>query len=143
LISTGASGAIPRNDIARMDAHAKRYYEEIRKRASDVRAIAQNTGLTEEDIMAIKQHIFFNEYALGGKKPARFDPDYDMAVSWQRLIEGKSIQEMDLVMLKHEMMEYQLMSEKCLSYREAHDLTEQSYNYAKYVNELNAREGMI
>ena len=30
--ATGATGAIPRDDLQRMDEHAERYYEEIRKR---------------------------------------------------------------------------------------------------------------
>ncbi|MCL2772621.1 MAG: hypothetical protein FWD71_04650 [Oscillospiraceae bacterium] len=34
---TGASGAIPRTDFKRMRAHAERYYEEIRKRTTDMR----------------------------------------------------------------------------------------------------------
>ena len=38
----GASGAIPRDDLDRMDSHAERYYEEIRKRKSDIKAIAKN-----------------------------------------------------------------------------------------------------
>ena len=102
---TGASGAIPRNDIARMDDHAERYYDEIRKRSSDIEAIAQNTGFAVGDIRSIKQHVFIDTHDLGKKLPTRFEPDYDMAVSWQRLIEGKNIQEMDLVLLNHELTE--------------------------------------
>jgi len=63
-------------------------------------------------------------------------PDYDMAISWQRLIEGKSIQEMDIVLLKHELMEYGLMKQGLL-YDEAHSITEKTYNYKKYTNELD------
>lgn len=102
---TGAAGAIPRDDNARMDAHAERFYEEIRKRTSDISAIAENTSFSAEDIARIKQHIFFDVHDLGDEIPERFSPDYDMAVSWQRLIEGPEIREMDLVLLRHEMLE--------------------------------------
>ena len=51
---TGASGAIPRDDIKRMDAHAELYYEAIRKRNSDVVAIAENTGFSIGDMEKIK-----------------------------------------------------------------------------------------
>ena len=142
---TGASGAIPRNDFNRMEGHAERYYEEIRKRKgdTDIKAIAKNTGFKKSWLKKIKNHIFFNEYDLGKKKLSRFDPDYDMAVSWQRLIDGKDIHEMDLIMLNHENMEYELMVEKGLLYREAHDITEKTYNYTKYVRELNEKAGII
>ncbi len=88
---TGAGGAIPRGDWARMDEHATRYYEEIRRRSSDVASIAQNTQFSEDDIYCIKQHVFFNEYDLGEDKPRRFDANYDMAVSWQRLVDGRRL----------------------------------------------------
>ncbi|MCL2772620.1 MAG: hypothetical protein FWD71_04645 [Oscillospiraceae bacterium] len=80
---------------------------------------------------------------MGDEQPERFAPDYDMAVSWQRLIDGKDIHEMDLVMLYHELMEYELMIVKGLSYDKAHELTQVKYNYSKYVKELNAREGVL
>ena len=37
---SGASGAIPRYDNARMDEHDEMFYEEIRKRESDVESIS-------------------------------------------------------------------------------------------------------
>ena len=138
---TGASGAIPRNDFKRMDEHAELYYEEIRKRNSDIESIAKNTEFSVEDVRIIKNHIFFNEYNLGDEIPERFAPDYDMSVSWQRLIEGKNIHEMDIILLKHELMEYDLMK-RGMSYREAHDTTEISYNYTKYTIELNRKAGI-
>ncbi|MDR0530855.1 MAG: hypothetical protein LBG83_02160 [Oscillospiraceae bacterium] len=138
---TGASGAIPRNDLGRMDDHAKRYYEEIRKRDSDIAAIAKNTGFSPEEITDIKNHIFQNAYDLGEAEPQRFDPDYDMAVSWQRLVEGKNIQEMDLVLLRHEKLEQDLMAQG-LPYYEAHKQAEALHNYTHYVEQLNQREGL-
>jgi len=139
---TGASGAIPRNDNARMQAHAELYYEEIRKRNSDGAAIALNTGFSIEDVGKIKRHIFIDTHDLGKKSSSRFEPDYDMAISWQRLIDGKNIKEMDIVLLNHELSELKLM-EQGLNYDEAHKLTEVKYNYNKYVKELDAKEGIF
>ena len=138
---TGTSGAIPRDDIKRMDNHAKIYYKEIRKRTSDIEAISRNTEFSVDDIEIVKNHIFYNEYDLGDETPERFAPDYDMAVSWQRLIEGENIQEMDIVLLNHEPMEYRLMQQG-LPYREARTITETSYDYMKYVIELNRKAGI-
>jgi len=103
-----------------MDKHAALYYEEIRKRTSDIQAISNNTGFSIEDVRRIKEHVFMNSYDLGGLEPERFEADYVMAVSWQRLVEGKNILEMDLVLLHHELVEYTLMHEEGLPYHEAH-----------------------
>ena len=140
---TGASGAIPRNDYGRMDEHAALYYEQIRKRTTDITDIAKNTGFSVEDIEVIKQHIFFNEYQLDSKKVRRFDPNFDMAVSWQRLIDGKSIQDIDLVLLRHELYEYNLMREQGLFYDEAHILASKKYNYQEYYDNLDRKAGLI
>jgi hypothetical protein len=139
---TGASGAIPRKDRDRMDEHAELYYEEIRKRNSDIKKIAENTGYSEKEIETIKNHLFLNKYDLGQDTPTFFDADYDIAVSWQRLIEGKNIQEMDLVLLAHELLEYQIMSERKISYKEAHKITEKTFSYAKFVKQLDSKEGI-
>ena len=109
---------------------------------SDIDTISENAGFSVDDMRKIKEHIFFNRYDLGGLEPERFEADYDMAVSWQRLIEGKSIQEMDIIMLKHELLEQSLMKEKGLPYREAHREAEKSYNYIKYIKELDSKEGI-
>ena len=138
---TAASGAIPRSDNKRQKAHAKLFYEEVRHKTSDVASISENTNFSIDDIQKVKEHIFFNEYLLGSDVPERFDPDYDMAVSWQRLTEGKAIQEMDLVLLDHELMEYKLMKEKGLSYSKAHAAAHEVYNYKKFVDELDRRAG--
>jgi SPP1 gp7 family putative phage head morphogenesis protein len=139
---TGASGAIPRNDLKRMNDHATLFYEEVRNRQFDVTQIARNTGFSVEDITLIKQHVFFNEYDLGREDLERFYPDYDMAVSWQRLTEGTHIQEMDIVLLNHELLEYSYMQQG-MSYDEAHRLTEKVHDYKKFVDELNHKEGVF
>jgi len=141
-LTSGASGAIPRHDWSRMDAHAKMFYEQVRKRKTDVESISHNTGFAIDDIRKVKEHIFLNEYDLGDESPTRFDPLYDIAVSWQRLIGGSDIREMDIVLLKHELLEYELMNEQRLEYKAAHKIAEQSYNYSKYVKELDEKEGL-
>jgi len=139
---TGASGAIPRTDNVRMDAHAERYYEEIRKRNTDVATISQNTGFSVEDVEKIKRHVFIDTHDLGNEELERFIPIYDMAVSWQRLIDGKAIQEMDIILLRHELAESAYMAQG-MNYDTAHRLAETEYNYTKYIKELEAKEGLF
>ena len=115
------------------DRHAQRYYESIRNRNKqhEIVKVANNSGLSRSDIEKIYNHIFINEYDLeDGRK--RFDPSYDMTESWRRLSEssGKNIQPHDLVMLRHELMEHSYMA-KGMKYDEAHELTNQTYNYRK------------
>lgn len=75
---------------------------------------------------------------MGGDVPERFYPNYAMAQSWQRLIEGKNIQKHDITLLYHEKTESDLMK-KGLSQLEAHRQSEKKYNYAKESREYYAK----
>lgn len=132
---TGASGAIPVTDEKRRSAHARLYYEEIRKRTTDVDAIAKNTGWDKVIIKKIKEHVFFKEHDLGYDTPVCFDPDYNMAISWQRLIEGTAIQGEDLILLRHEYLELTLMEIEGLKYIEAHTKASEQFDYAEIIKQ--------
>lgn len=140
LSYSGAGGAIPRDDLKRMDEHAERFYEEIRHRTTDVEAIAKNTGFSAEDITNIKRHVFFEKHDVGEDEPRRFDPSYDMAVSWQRLIDGREVLEMDIVMLRHEMLELEYMVSG-MSYEMAHRHANERFNYQAFIDELDRKAG--
>lgn len=86
-------------DWLKRDDKAEEYYNSIRKSNSDIDRIAQNTGFSKEDIMAIKEHVFFNSHIFDNEI-GKFDADYDMAVAWQRLING-NYEERDIVLLNH------------------------------------------
>ena len=97
---------------------------------TDVKRISQNTDFSEEDISQIKNHVFMEKHDLGGVEPEYFYPNYEMAQSWQRLIDGKNIQKHDITLLNHEKMESNLMKQG-YSQEKAHSMTEKIYNYAK------------
>lgn len=118
-------------------AHAEQYYESVRKMKTDVKNISNNTGFSESDILQIKNHVFIEEHDLGGDISERFYPNYAMAQSWQRLIDGKNIQKHDITLLHHEKMESDLMK-KGLSQLKAHRISEKKYNYAKESREYYA-----
>lgn len=129
IINTGAiSGALsPYSKAA--EKHAIQYYESVRRMKTDTTRISKATGISQDKIDKIKKHVFIAEHDLiEGHK--RFDPSYDMAQSWQRLING-SFEEKDIVLLKHEYAELRYM-EKGLSQDEAHIKASIKYNYAKY-----------
>lgn len=141
IIKSGAiNGALTdKNDplYTRRDAHANRYYESMRnsRKSNIIDHIANNTGISKKSINKIYDHVFINEYELSGGK-RRFDPDYYMAESFRRLREGKNIQKHDLIMLKHERLEYELMKKLHLKYDEAYKITERKYNYQKALNKF-------
>ena len=124
------SGALNPNSQRAFD-HAERYYESVRHMKTDCEKIAANTGFREQDIRIIKSHVFIEEHDLYvGRK--RFASDYEMAQSWQRLIDGRNIQERDIVLLNHEFLEHTLMRQGT-PVREAHEQAQEVYNYAAMV----------
>nr|DAW47654.1 MAG TPA: minor capsid protein [Caudoviricetes sp.] len=117
--------------------HAKRYYEEIRKRKKDCTAISERTGFTEEFINKVKNYLFIEKHDLGNGELEYFYPDYEIAQSWQRLSDKNMIiQDHDLILLQHEHLERELIR-KGFSQQEAHRKAEEKYNYAKALKERN------
>lgn len=95
------------------------------------------TGMDEKDIQGIKDFIFFEKHDLGGKELEYFEPDYMMAESWQRLIEGKP-EAHDITMLKHEILEKELIKNGMTQER-AHIEASMKYNYSKEAGEYYAK----
>ena len=125
------------------DKHAAIFYKAVRKRDKvlEINAISKNTGFSKVDIEKIYNHVFITEHNLNGKMQ-RFAPDYNMSESWRRLREGKDIQEHDIILLRHELMELNLMKNKKLNYFEAHNITQEKYNYQQALDEWLKKGGI-
>ena len=130
-VSGAVNGAL-NSESDRAIEHAERYYDSVRKMKADTNRIAKNTGIKLEHIVQVKNHLFMKSHDLGVNGYRRFYADYDIAQSWQRLIEGKDIMPQDIVLLKHEYCESRYM-EKGLSQKEAHDKANRRYDYSKAV----------
>ena len=131
IINTGSIAGALDPLSPRAEKHAIQYYESVRHMKTDAERIAKNTGWEKEKIAEIKNHVFIQEHdLLDGHR--RFDPSFEMAQSWQRLIEGKDIRECDLVLLKHEYLELTLMK-KGYSQNDAHIIASKTYDYASAV----------
>ena len=130
FITGGISGAItdPYSDDA--IRHAEMYYEEIRKNHSDVTKIAHNTSLNYDQVLLIKQYLFFNVHDLeGGIR--RFDASFEIAQSWQRLsFDPQNIKPHDLTLLSHELTEIDYVNHG-MSQKDAHIKASEEYPYAK------------
>lgn len=124
-------GAIDRFDFKRMDAHAERYYEEVRKRGREAVAkrVSENSGMSEADARIAFDHLFIDEHDLWDGRH-RFPPDYDMAQSIQRILDGKDVKEHDFLLFPHEAVEAMLEASG-MSHDMAHEEAEKMYNYAE------------
>ncbi|MBP3328734.1 MAG: hypothetical protein J6L91_07490, partial [Clostridia bacterium] len=134
IIKSGAISGARNPDGVKAKEHARRYYDLVRSMKTDVDKIAKTTGMSKAEIQSIKDFIFYEKHDLGGFEPKRFEPDYMMAESWQRLIDGKP-KKHDLTLIKHEVMEKWLMKQG-MSQDEAHILTSKKYNYDKEAREF-------
>lgn len=126
----------------RRNEHAERYYEEIRNRKPQyvINRLSKNAEISKVVAKDIYEHVFVNEHMLGGLRK-RFDPDYDMAESFRRLLEGNDIKPHDIVMLKHEELELNLMKQYNMIYEEAHSIANKSYNYGEALKKFLKEAG--
>lgn len=71
----------------------------------------------------------------------RFDPSYDMAESFRRLLSGEKIQEHDIILVHHERLEYELMNRYKKDYDTAHRLTCRKYDYYTALKKWKKERG--
>lgn len=130
-------------DNEKREAHAELYYTELRnsKKKYFVEAVSKNASVDAETVAKVYKHIFEDKHHLE-KGFTYFEPDYYMAESFRRLRTNDNIQEHDLILLRHEAMEYDIMqANPDMSYEEAHELTEKVHNYKKALLEWLKKEG--
>ena len=82
--------------------------------------------MTEEEVRQIKNHVFFDKHIKYDGSYEVFTADYDMAVAWKRLSEGKC-EDTDLLLLKHELLESQVEKMYNLTAAEAHEIADREY----------------
>lgn len=58
----------------------------------DIPTIAKNTGLSEQDLIKLKEHVFMNTHKLSVKgsplEELYFQADSEIAYAWKRALEG-------------------------------------------------------
>ena len=77
--------------------------------------------------MFFRKHKLYDGYG-------RFTADYDMAVAWERLRQGKALPR-DRTLLYHELLESQLEREYNMSAADAHAIAQETYNWEKQLYE--------
>lgn len=142
----GTSGALnDANDpLGRMrEAHAERYYDEIchRKPEYVIEKIAKNINVSEKVASDVYNHVFVEKHTFRNGEYKKFSPEYNMAESFRRILDGKNIQTHDIVLIKHENLELNLMRKYNMVYEEAHELTVKKYDYDAALKEFLRKGG--
>lgn len=120
------------------DISAAREYRKI-SRNNDIARIADSSGFSREDIIQIKRHIFYDKHKKYDGEYGLLVPDYDMAVAWKRLANGKP-EERDIVLLNHELLESKLEKEYNLTIAEAHATATKKYDWAsRLISDLGEK----
>nr|DAD77061.1 MAG TPA: minor capsid protein [Siphoviridae sp. ct0d96] len=127
LIASGGKAYKPYDASDKRDIAAAQEYRKISRDNSDVKKIAKASGFTEEEIRQIKRHVFYDKHKLYTGY-GNFTPDYDMAVAWKRLREGRP-EARDILLLRHELLEDQLEKAYNLDIAEAHKRASLQYDW--------------
>lgn len=102
---------------------------EKRKIFSNIGQFKTMKDFSKLDVDIAFNHVFNDIHDLYEGK-SLFTPDYDMAQSWNRLINGNQIKQHDLILLRHERLEHDYMYKENLDYSTAHRKTSAYFNYA-------------
>jgi len=134
-MSTGA-GLAQKGNIEQT-RHARTYYDTIanRKSKSDISKIADSSGFSQEQISDIRNHLFIKKHDLGNGILEQLTPDYRIAQAWHRLEQGKG-NELDILLLNHELYELTLIRDQGYTFDEAHIMASRKYPWAKRMEEI-------
>ena len=103
---------------------AMKTYDKIIKSKDDILKIANRYQLNSEDIERAKQYAFGK-----GVLQNKFIPDLRMAQSWERMALGEEINS-DEVLLKHEILESDLVINQGLNQLDAHKIAQNEYPWS-------------
>lgn len=121
----------------KQEEHAYLMYDEIknsnqkiekRKIYNNIAKFEEMKDFSKKDVDIAFDHVFNDIHELDDGK-GLFKPDFEMAQSWNRLIKDDGIKEHDLILLKHERLEHDLMYKEGMNYYEAHKHASKKYRY--------------
>ena len=106
---------------------AMQAYDEIMLETQDILAISQRYQLSLEDVKRAKNYAFGE-----GVSRNRFSPEILMAEAWQRMALNQG-NEIDEVLLKHEVYESDLVLHQGYSTLIAHQLTQAKFPWSDLI----------
>lgn len=135
---TGGKNYMPYNPDDPRDIAAAKEYRKISRR-DDIDKIAKASGMSRDEVKEIRRHIFFEKHRLH-ESYGLLHPDYDMAVAWKRLSEGRP-EERDILLLKHELLESRYEKEYNLTIAEAHKRAKKEVNWEQALMDAVGPDG--
>lgn len=138
-IQTGARNVDLAEWFSKKGKLAIHEYNKIRNE-NDISAIAKSSGMSEKNIEIIKNHLFFDKHVLYDGSEQRFLEDYDIAVAWYRLRDGKP-KDRDILLLKHELAEAEAEKKYDLTASEAHEIAKQKFDWEQKIFEDLGEDG--
>lgn len=120
---------------------AQSLYVQFSQRKASYQAKHIQNAVSEfsySDSLTVFKHIFRDEHNISGSK-RMFDPDPDMANSFSRIFNRQELYPHDIIMLKHERYEAELMKSG-MSYSEAHNKANAMYNYEEALKAFKERK---
>ena len=113
--------------IKLLDEKVVKYYEQVRADKTDIYKITINADMSKDDIIRIQNHIFFDGHIMYDGKVSRLQPDYDIAVAWERLKNGEQTIR-DILLLKHELEETKIEGKMQMPLSVAHNKANEKNN---------------
>ncbi|WP_019913428.1 hypothetical protein [Paenibacillus sp. HW567] len=109
-------------------------YTNFRTINNDISDIAKNTGWKEADIQQIKNHLFIEKHKFDNRQVKSFDPNYQQATAWDRMMQG-NYNKNDILLLNHELFESNYMKKHGATYEQGHAEAQKYYNWSDSVFE--------
>ncbi|MBP2111548.1 hypothetical protein [Paenibacillus silagei] len=121
-------------EYMRQEDAAINMYKDFKIMKNDTSDIAKNTGWKEADILQIKNHLFIEKHKFDNGEVRLFDPNYQQALAWERLMKG-NYNKNDISLLNHELFESNYMKKHGASYEQGHAEAQKYYNWSDSVFE--------
>ncbi len=109
-------------------------YDDIMDKTDDISIIAQKYQLNPDEVKRAKNYAFGS-----GVSQYKFTPDIDMAQAWQRIALGEG-NDIDEVLLKHEVYESALVINQGMNQIDAHNLTQEIYPWSVLLKKRNQQQ---
>lgn len=104
-------------------------YDELMEMTDDIEVISHTYSFSIESVKRAKDYAFGN-----GVSQYQFYPDSDMAEAWLRLAKGNGTA-IDRIFLEHEIYESNLVKNKGMLQKKAHDLTQLKFPWSILIKE--------
>lgn len=127
---------VQRNKWSHLNQFERKYlkqviqaYDQIMLEINDIEPIANRYQLTVDQVQRAKNYAFGEGVSL-----YQFSPDLQMAEAWNRMMLGEGT-DIDEVLLRHEVLESELVINQGINQLDAHQLAQAQYPWSILINQ--------